>query len=133
MMTDPIADMLTRIRNANAMKMKTVNVPLSRTKTEILEVLKTEGYISGYEIKRDEVSHHQIIVVSLKYLSNNERVIQGLKRISKPGLRVYAASEKLPKVLNGLGVAIISTSKGIMTDKDARKQNIGGEVIAYVW
>ena len=132
-MTDPIADMLTRIRNANAMKMKTVNVPLSRTKTEILEVLKTEGYISGYEIKRDEVSHHQIIVVSLKYLSNNERVIQGLKRISKPGLRVYAASEKLPKVLNGLGVAIISTSKGIMTDKDARKQNIGGEVIAYVW
>ena len=133
MMTDPIADMLTRIRNANATKMKTVNVPLSRTKTEILEVLKTEGYILGYEVKRDEVSHHQVIVVSLKYLSNNERVIQGLKRISKPGLRVYAASEKLPQVLNGLGVAIISTSKGIMTDKDARKQNIGGEVIAYVW
>ena len=87
----------------------------------------------GYEVKRDEVSHRNVIEVTLKYLSNNERVIQGLKRISKPGLRVYAAAEKLPKVLNGLGVAIISTSKGIMTDKDARRQNIGGEVIAYIW
>ena len=133
MMTDPIADMLTRIRNANAMKMKTVSIPLSRTKTEILEVFKNEGYILGYETKRNETSHHNEIIVSLKYLSNNERVIQGLKRISKPGLRVYAAAEKLPKVLNGLGVAVISTSKGIMTDKDARKQNIGGEVVAYIW
>ncbi len=133
MMTDPIADMLTRIRNANAMKMKTVIVPLSRTKTEILEVMRVEGYILDYKVKRDEKSHHNVIEVSLKYLSNNERVIQGLKRISKPGLRVYAQSEKLPKVLNGLGVAIISTSKGIMADKDARKQNIGGEVIAYIW
>ena len=133
MMTDPIADMLTRIRNANAMKMKTVIVPLSRTKTEILEVMRLEGYILGYKVKRDEKSHHNVIEVSLKYLSNNERVIQGLKRISKPGLRVYAQSENLPKVLNGLGVAIISTSKGIMADKDARKQNIGGEVIAYIW
>ena len=133
MMTDPIADMLTRIRNANAMKMKTVIVPLSRTKTEILEVMRVEGYILDYKVKRDEKSHHNVIEVSLKYLSNNERVIQGLKRISKPGLRVYAQSEKLPKVLNGLGVAVVSTSKGIMTDKDARKQNIGGEVIVYIW
>ena len=133
MMTDPIADMLTRIRNANAMKMKTVNIPLSRTKTEILEVLRVEGYIMGYEVKRDEVSHRNVIEVTLKYLSNNERVIQGLKRISKPGLRVYASAEKLPKVLNGLGVAVVYTSKGIMTDKDARRQNIGGEVIAYIW
>ena len=132
-MTDPIADMLTRIRNANAMKMKTVNVPLSRNKKEILEVMKVEGYIGNYTVKRDAKSHHNVIEVSLKYLSNNERVIQGLKRISKPGLRVYAPSDKLPKVLNGLGVAIISTSKGLMTDKDARKQNIGGEVVAYIW
>lgn len=133
MMTDPIADMLTRIRNANAMKAKTVMVPLSRTKTEILNVMKNEGYILDYKTVKDEKSKHSFIEVSLKYLSNNERVIQGLKRISKPGLRVYAASEELPKVLNGLGVAIVSTSKGIMTDKDARKQNIGGEVIAFVW
>ena len=132
-MTDPIADMLTRIRNANAMKKETVNVPLSRTKTEILEVMKNEGYIFGYEVKRNQVTHHNEIIVTLKYLPNHERVIQGLKRISKPGLRVYAGAENLPKVLNGLGTAIISTSKGIMTDKDARKQNIGGEVIAYIW
>ncbi len=133
MMTDPIADMLTRIRNANAMKKKTVLVPLSRTKKEILEVMKNEGYIFDYAVKRDETSHHDVIEVTLKYLANNERVIQGLKRISKPGLRVYAEAEKLPKVLNGLGIAVVSTSKGIMTDKDARKQNIGGEVIAYIW
>ncbi|MCB9498294.1 MAG: 30S ribosomal protein S8 [Bacillales bacterium] len=133
MMTDPIADMLTRIRNANAMKKKTVNIPLSRVKKEILEVLRVEGYIEGYQVKRDEKSHHSVIEVTLKYLSNNARVIQGLKRISKPGLRVYAGNEDLPKVLNGLGTAVISTSKGIMTDKDARKQKVGGEVIAYVW
>lgn len=133
MMTDPIADMLTRIRNANAMKKKVVSIPLSRVKKEILEVLRLEGYIEGYIVKRDEKSHHNYIEVTLKYLSNNERVIQGLKRISKPGLRVYASSENLPKVLNGLGTAVISTSKGIMTDKTARKQQIGGEVIAFVW
>lgn len=133
MMTDPIADMLTRIRNANAMKMKTVSIPLSQYKKDILDVIKTEGYISDYQVKRDPKSHHNVIEVTLKYLSNNERVIQGLKRISKPGLRVYAQSDNLPKVLNGLGIAIISTSKGLMTDKDARKQNIGGEVVAYVW
>jgi len=132
MMTDPIADMLTRIRNANQNKQKTVNVPLSNTKKEILEVLKNEGYIQNYEVKADEAGKNNI-VITLKYLSNNERVIQGLKRISKPGLRVYAPAEKLPKVLNGLGIAVVSTSKGIMTDKDARKQNIGGEVIAYIW
>jgi len=132
MMTDPIADMLTRIRNANQNKQKTVNIPLSNTKKEILEVLKIEGYIQEYSVKADEKGK-QNLVVTLKYLSNNERVIQGLKRISKPGLRVYAEAEKLPKVLNGLGIAVVSTSKGIMTDKDARKLNIGGEVIAYIW
>ena len=125
MMTDPIADMLTRIRNANAMKYKTVNIPLSKVKTEILNVLKTEGYIEGYEVKRNEVSHRNEIVVTLKYLSNKERVIQGL--------RVYAQADKLPKVLNGLGVAVVSTSKGIMSDKEARKQLLGGEIVAYVW
>lgn len=133
MMTDPIADMLTRIRNANALKKATVKVPLSRVKTQILDVFKAEGYIADYSVKRDETSHHNVIEITLKYLANNERVIQGLKRISKPGLRVYAASDNLPKVLNGLGTAVISTSKGIITDKEARKLNIGGEVVAFIW
>ena len=133
MMTDPIADMLTRIRNANALKKATVKVPLSRVKTQILDVFKAEGYIAGYSVKRDEVSHHNVIEVTLKYLANNERVIQCLKRISKPGLRVYAKGNEVPRVLNGLGIAIISTSKGLMTDKDARKANLGGEVVAYIW
>ena len=133
MMTDPIADMLTRIRNANSMKYKTVNIPHSKVKVEILNVLKNEGYIEGFEEKRNETSHRKEIIVTLKYIGSKERVIQGLKRISKPGLRVYAEANRLPKVLNGLGIAVVSTSKGIMSDKDARKQLLGGEIIAYVW
>ena len=130
-MTDPIADMLTRIRNANQMKHKTVDVPASKLKVEILNVLKQEGYIVDFERIDDGVQG--TLKISLKYLENDERVVRGLKKISKPGLRVYAKTDDLPKVLNGLGIAIISTSKGIMTDRDARKNKIGGEVIAYIW
>ncbi len=132
-MTDPIADMLTRIRNANTMKHETVDVPSSKVKKEILNVMKNEGYIGGYTEIKEERNPQEILRVSLKYLKNNERVIKGLKRISKPGLRVYAKSEELPKVLNGLGIAIISTSSGIMTDREARKQQVGGEIVAYIW
>lgn len=130
MITDPIADMLTRIRNANQMKHATVSMPASKLKCEILRVLKAEGYISDYAVKEEESK--KVIEVTLKYVNKN-RVIQGIKRISKPGLRVYAKTNELPRVLNGLGVAIISTSSGIMTDRDARKQKLGGEVIAFVW
>ena len=130
MITDPIADMLTRIRNANQMKHATVSMPASKLKCEILRVLKAEGYISDYVLKGEE--NKKSIEVTLKYV-NKQRVIQGIKRISKPGLRVYAKTNELPRVLNGLGVAIISTSSGIMTDRDARKQKLGGEVIAFVW
>lgn len=130
MMTDPIADMLTRIRNANQAKHPQVEMPASRLKLEILNVLKDEGYISEYE--RIEDGKQGVIKVTLKY-NNKDRAIKGLKRISKPGLRVYAKSEELPRVLNGLGIAVISTSKGVMTDREARRQNLGGEVIAYVW
>ena len=129
--TDPIADMLTRIRNANAMRYKEVEVPASRIKLEIARILKEEGYISDVKIKKDKVQ--DVMVLNLKYGEKKERVITGLKRISKPGLRVYAKHDELPRVLNGLGIAIISTSKGIMTDKEARKNHLGGEVIAYVW
>ncbi len=129
MMTDPIADMLTRIKNANAMRHETVVVPSSNTKTAILNVLKNEGFIVDFAVSSDVKS---VTTITLKY-NNNDRVIKGLKRISKPSLHVYAKAEELPKVLNGLGVAIISTSQGIMTDKQARKLNIGGEVLAYVW
>ena len=129
-MTDPIADMLTRIRNANQMKHLTVLVPASKIKLEILNVLKNEGYITEYE--KIEDGKQGVIKVTLKYV-NKERVIKGIKRISKPGLRVYAKSSELPKVLNGLGVAIISTSNGVMTDREARKSKLGGEVIAFVW
>ncbi len=125
--TDTIADMLTRIRNANQMRYETVEIPTSKIKTEIARILKEEGFINEYKIEGRTLN------VSLKYAENKERVITGLKRISKPGLRVYAKSDEIPKVLNGLGIAIISTSKGIMTDKEARKQNIGGEVLAYIW
>lgn len=129
---DPIADMLTRIRNANSIKHDSVNVPQSRTKLAIAEILKDEGYISDY--KADiEVDGIKMINITLKYGPNGEKVIQGLKRISKPGLRIYANAEQLPKVLNGLGIAVVSTSKGIITDKTARKINVGGEVLAYVW
>ena len=126
-MTDPIADMLTRIRNANQMRNKEVAMPTSKMKVEIAKILDTEGFIENYTVKDN------ILTLTLKYGQNKERVITGLKRISKPGLRVYANAEKLPKVLNGLGIAIISTPKGVMTDKEARKNNVGGEVIAYVW
>ena len=129
-MTDPIADMLTRIRNANQAKHEVVEMPASRLKLEILEVLKNEGYIAEYE--KIEDGKQGVIKVTLKYV-NKERVIKGIKRISKPGLRVYASADDLPKVLNGLGIAIISTSKGLMTDKQARAERVGGEVLAYVW
>ena len=130
MVNDPIADMLTRIRNANQMRRETVLVPTSNVKTAILAVLKSEGYIADYAIAADAKNE---TVITLKYTSDNQRVIRGLKRISKPSLHVYAKAEELPRVLNGLGIAIISTSKGIMSDKDARAQKIGGEVLAYIW
>ena len=130
MVTDPIADMLTRIRNANAMRYKEVEIPSSKVKVEIAKILKNEGFINDYKIKKNNVQ--DVIVLNLKY-NNKERVITGLKRISKPGLRVYAKAEEIPRVLNGLGIAIISTSKGIMTGKNAKAANLGGEVLAYVW
>ena len=129
--TDPIADMLTRIRNAITAKHADVEIPASKTKKAIVDILLNEGYIASYEIIEKELQNS--IKITLKYGYKGERVITGLKRISKPGLRVYAKSEELPKVLNGLGIAIVSTSKGIMTDKHARSQNLGGEVLAYVW
>lgn len=128
---DPIADMLTRIRNANQMRYKEVEVPASKIKVEIARILKDQGFIVDYKIKKNNVQN--IIVLSLKYGENKERVITGLKRISKPGLRVYAKSDQVPRVLNGLGIAIISTSKGILTDKEARNESLGGEVLAYIW
>mgnify|MGYP001151182899 CR=1 FL=1 len=130
MVTDPIADMLTRIRNANAMRYKEVEIPSSKVKVEIANILKEEGFINDYKIKKNNVQ--DVIILSLKY-NNKERVITGLKRISKPGLRVYAKAEEIPRVLNGLGIAIISTSKGIMTGKNAKAANLGGEVLAYIW
>ena len=131
MITDPIADMLTRIRNALVARHESVEGPLSKMKKSIADILTEEGFINGYEVVEGEVQ--SVMKVNLKYGPNNEKVISGIKRISKPGLRVYANSEKLPVVLNGLGIAIISTSKGIMTDKKARAAHIGGEVLAYVW
>ncbi len=129
--TDPIADMLTRIRNANSSKHESVNVPCSKLRIEIAKILDKEGYIAGYEVIEDEIQG--IIKINLKYGPGKQKVITGLKRVSKPGLRVYASKDNLPKVLKGLGIAIISTSKGIMTDKEARKLNVGGEVLAFVW
>ena len=129
--SDPIADMLTRIRNANGMRYTEVEVPASNIKTAIAKILKNEGFIVDYKLKKNNVQ--DILVLTLKYSDKKERVITGLKRISKPGLRVYAKADEVPRVLNGLGIAIISTSKGIMTDKDARKESLGGEVLAYIW
>ena len=126
-MTDPIADMLTRIRNANQMRNKEVSMPVSKMKLEIAKILNAEGFITNYIVKDNTLT------LTLKYGQNKERVITGLKRISKPGLRVYAGADEIPHVLNGLGIAIISTPKGVMTDKLARKNNVGGEVIAYIW
>ena len=130
-MTDPIADMLTRIRNANVVKHETVDVPASNMKKELSRILLEEGFIRGYDVIED--GKQGIIRIQLKYGQTGERVISGLKRISKPGMRVYAANQEIPKVLNGLGISIISTSKGILTDKQARKEGVGGEVICYVW
>ena len=130
-MTDTIADMLTRIRNALVVKHENVEVPASKIKKEIARILLQEGYITSYDVVEDGVQGK--IVITLKYGPNGERVISGLKRISKPGLRIYTGCDELPKVLGGLGIAIISTSKGVMTDKEARKSNHGGEVLAYIW
>lgn len=129
--TDPIADMLTRVRNANQMRYNEVIVPSSKMKIEITKILKSEGFIADYKVEKGEVQDN--IIITLKYGKNKERVISGLKRISKPGLRVYAKAEEIPTVLNGLGISIVSTSKGIMTGKEARKENLGGEVLAYIW
>lgn len=129
--TDPIADMLTRIRNASTAKHESVDVPASNMKKQIAEILLAEGYIKDYQIIDD--STQGVIRITLKYGANKTKVISGIKRVSKPGLRIYAGKEELPKVLRGMGIAIISTSKGIMTDKEARKQNVGGEVLAFVW
>jgi small subunit ribosomal protein S8 len=134
-MTDPIADMLTRIRNANSAYHDATTMPSSKLKTKVAEILQQEGYIGGWTVNEVEVdgSVRKELVVSLKYGPNRERSIAGLRRVSKPGLRVYAKSTALPKVLGGLGVAIISTSTGLLTDKQANKKGVGGEVLAYVW
>ena len=129
--TDPIADMLTRIRNASQANFKTVDVPASNMKRDIAEILFNEGYIKAFEEIQNE--NQGILRISLKYTENGKKVISGLKRISKPGLRIYAAKDELPRVLNGLGIALISTSKGVMTDKEARNAGVGGEVLAYIW
>ena len=128
--TDPIADMLTRIRNANSARHETVDVPASNMKKAIADILVEEGYVKGYQVIED--GKQGIIRITLKYIGKKQ-VIQGLRRVSKPGLRIYSGCEDMPKVMNGLGVAIVSTSKGIMTDKKARKENVGGEILAFVW
>ena len=130
-MTDPIADMLTRVRNANMVRHEKLELPASNIKKQIAEILKNEGFIKNVEYVEDD--KQGVIRLFLKYGQNNERVITGLKRISKPGLRVYAKADELPRVLNGLGIAIVSTSTGVVTDKVARKNNTGGEVLAYIW
>lgn len=132
-MTDPIADMLTRVRNANTAYHEEVTMPSSHLKTHIAEILRREGYIAGWRVDQNESGVGATLVVDLKFGPNRERSIAGIKRVSKPGLRVYAKSTALPKVLGGLGVAIISTSAGLMTDRQAAKQGVGGEVLAYVW
>ncbi|MDO4562321.1 MAG: 30S ribosomal protein S8 [Clostridia bacterium] len=129
--TDPIADMLTRIRNANSAKHATVDVPASNMKKSIAQILKDEGYIKDFVVTED--GRQGMITITLKYGANKEKVISGLERVSKPGLRVYAGREELPRVLKGLGIAIISTSKGVMTDKAARAEGMGGEVLAFIW
>lgn len=130
MMSDPIADMFTRIRNANALKYETVSIPSSKMKVEIAKILKEEGFISEYKVKGDVKKE---LIITLRYTADGTRVISGLKRISKPGLRVNVGADKLPRVLKGLGIAIISTSQGVMSDAKARKLGVGGEVLAYIW
>ena len=131
MVNDTVADMLTRIRNANAMKYKTVEIPGTKLTRGIADILTKEGFIDGYETNKLAVG--EMLVLNLKYSKSKERVITGLKRISKPGLRVYAKADEMPRVLNGIGIAIVSTSEGLMTDKEARAKKIGGEVLAYIW
>jgi small subunit ribosomal protein S8 len=131
-MTDPIADMLTRVRNANRMKFRSVNARLSRMNLEIVKVLKRTGYISGFDVKKD-ANKRDVLKIYLKYTDTKGRVIQDLQRVSKPGRRIYVSSRKIPKVYNGFGVAIVSTPRGIMTDKEARQQNVGGEIVCNVW
>ena len=130
MVTDPIADMLTRIRNAVQAHHETVDIPASKEKVEIAKILKNEGFITEYEVSGDL---KKTITITLKYTKGNQKVISGVKRVSKPGLRIYAQADKLPRVLNGLGIAIISTSQGLLTDKEAKAKHVGGEVVAYVW
>lgn len=130
-MTDPVADMLTRIRNANVVKHERLELPASKLKAEIADILKREGYVRDYEVIEDK--KQGVLRIFLKYGSSEERVITGLKRISKPGRRVYAKANEVPRVLNGLGTAIVSTSKGVLSDREARKQAVGGEVLAYIW
>src|SRR5690625_411046 len=130
-MTDPIADMLTRIRNANTVRHEKLELPASKLKAEIADILKREGYVRDYEVVKDD--KQGVLRIFLKYGANEQRVITGLKRISKPGLRVYAKADEVPRVLNGLGTAIVSTSKGVLSDKEARAQAVGGEVLAYIW
>jgi small subunit ribosomal protein S8 len=130
-MTDPIADMLTRIRNANTVKHEKMELPASKLKREIADILKREGYVKDYEYIED--NKQGVLRIFMKYGANNEQVITGLKRISKPGRRVYAKADEVPRVLNGLGIAIVSTSKGVLSDKEARSEQVGGEVLAYVW
>ena len=130
-MTDPISDMLTRIRNANMVRHEKLELPASNIKKEVAEILKREGFIRDYEYIED--NKQGALRIFLKYGPNNERIITGLKRISKPGLRVYAKADEVPRVLNGLGIAIVSTSKGVLTDKEARQQAVGGEILAYIW
>ncbi len=129
--TDPVADMLTRIRNANDAKHESVEVPASNMKKAIAQILVDEGYVKAFTVTED--GKQGMMNITLKYGPNKAKVIQGIKRVSKPGLRVYASSEEMPKVIRGMGIAIVSTSKGVMTDKAARRQNVGGEVLAYVW
>ena len=131
-MTDPIADMLTRVRNANRMKFRSVNAQLSRVNLEIVKVLKRTGYISGFDVKKD-ANKKDVLKIYLKYTDTRGRIIQDLQRVSKPGRRIYVSSKKIPRVYNGFGVAIVSTSRGIMRDKEARQQNVGGEILCNVW
>ncbi|MDA8196506.1 MAG: 30S ribosomal protein S8 [Actinomycetota bacterium] len=133
MMTDPIADMLTRIRNANTAMHDSVSMPASKLKSSLAALLQREGYIESFDVKDVEGRAGQVLEITLKYSSERKRVISGIQRISKPGLRVYSRAEAIPRVLGGLGIAVVSTSKGLMTDREARRQKIGGEVVCYVW
>jgi small subunit ribosomal protein S8 len=132
-MTDPIADMLTRIRNANTAHFDTVTMPGSKLKESLARILVSEGYITGYEVKQDPDKPGKTLEITMKYSAERERTISGIKRVSKPGLRIYARADRLPRVLGGLGVAVVSTSKGLMTDREARQRHMGGEVLCYVW